>query len=325
MVQCLIYVPEQTASVAGPATEQDRYERLSTRAAYGGMMDDRPVDTDEVVKIYEETLAARERGWDHRGHRSLHLGLYDEDHDDPGSAAVNTMRVLSAAAEVAPSDRVLNIGCGAGEDSVWNAKARGASVIGVDIGERQLAAAQKSAREHGVADRTAFRVDDFHELATVADDSVDVVWALEALCHSPQPQQVLGQARRVLIDDGRVALADLYVKRQPSKSERIRLRKANDGLGVRIGSVPALRSALEATGFTNVEFRDRTAGIKPSLARRSRFADVAGPVSKALSVVGLGSETRDDAIAGNDQLHELVSSGAVGYFIVTARQDGASD
>ena len=315
MVQCRIYVPEQTASVAGPATEQDRYERLSTRAVYNGLMDDRPVDTDEVVKIYEETLAARERGWDHRGHRSLHLGLYDEDHDDPGSAAVNTMRVLSAAAEVAPSDRVLNIGCGAGEDSVWNAKARGASVIGVDIGERQLAAAQKSAREHGVADRTAFRV----------DDSVDVVWALEALCHSPQPQQVLGQARRVLVDDGRVALADLYVKRQPSKTERIRLRKANDGLGVRIGSVPALRSALEATGFTNVEFRDRTAGIKPSLARRSRFADVAGPVSKALSVVGLGSETRDDAIAGNDQLHELVSSGAVGYFIVTARQGGASD
>ncbi|ERG88146.1 MAG: methyltransferase domain protein [halophilic archaeon J07HX5] len=284
-------------------------------------MDDRPVDTDEVVKIYEETLAAREPGWDYRGHRSLHFGLYDEDHDDPGSAAINTMRVLSAAAKIAPSDRVLNIGCGAGEDSVWNAKARGASVIGVDIGERQLAAAQENAREHDVSDRTAFRVDDFHELATVDDDSVDVVWALEALCHSPQPQQVLEQVQRVLVDDGRVALADLYVKRQPSKPERTRLRKANDGLGVRVGSVPALRSALTATGFTDIEFRDRTAGVKPSLARRSQFADVAGPVSKALSAVGLGSETRDDVIAGNDQLHELVLSGAVGYFIVTARQD----
>ena len=281
-------------------------------------MDRRPVDTDEVAEIYDELLDTYERAWEYRGHRSLHLGLYDESHDEPGAASINAMRALSTAAEITAGERVLNIGCGAGEDSVWNAKAHDARVVGVDVGERQLAAAKENAREHGVADRTAFRTDDFHELATVADDSIDVVWGLEAIAHSPEPRRALKQARRVLDRNGRIAVADLFLTRELTAEERERLTSVNDGLGVRVGSIRAFRSALSDTGFDEVTIRERTAGVEPSLRRRSQFAGVAGPLSRALGAVGLGSERRRAAFEAYDQLNELVSAGAVGYFIVTA-------
>jgi len=174
-------------------------------------MDSRDLDTDEVARIYDELLATYEREWDYRGHRSLHLSYYDDDHEEPGSAAMNTMRVLSEAAEITAEDRVLNIGCGAGEDAVWNARAHGAHVIGVNISESQLEMARENAREHDVADLTDFRYDDFHELSTVEDGSVTVVWGLEALSHSPDLDRVFEQVDRVLTPDGRVAFTDLFL------------------------------------------------------------------------------------------------------------------
>lgn len=285
-------------------------------------MDRRPVDTDEVAQIYDELLDAYETAWEYRGHKSLHLGLYDETHDDPGAASINAMRALSAAAAIEPGERVLNVGCGAGEDSVWNAKAHDAVVVGVDVGERQLAAAKRNAREHGVADRTAFRTDDFHELATVEDDSIDVVWGLEAFAHSPEPERVLEQTGRVLVAGGRLAIADLFLARDLGGAETELLKTVNDGLGVRVGSIDAFETALAATGFEDVRLRERTAGVEPSLRRRSQFAGVAGPVSRALGAVGLGSETRRAAFEAYDALHELVSAGAVEYYIVTATHPG---
>jgi SAM-dependent methyltransferase len=277
------------------------------------------VDHEELAGIYDELIDAYGSEWSRGGHRGLHLEYYDEDHEEPGEAAINTMRVLANAAGIDESDRVLNIGCGAGEDSVWNARAHGATVVGVNISESQLELARENAREHGVEDLTTFRYDDFHELETIADGSIDVVWGLEALSHSPDRSTVLEQVRRVLAPGGRVAFTDLFVATgEISRTEREQIGTINDGLGLRLGSIKGFERTLEQAGFTGITIRDMTDGIVPCTKRRHRFARVANPAGRVLGKFDVFSETQLDAFEASSAIHELVTGGTLGYFLITA-------
>ena len=278
------------------------------------------LDTEEVADIYDELLATYRVEWAYRGHRSLHLAYYDDDHDDPAEASMNTMRVLSEAADVDGTDRVLNIGCGAGEDSIWNARAHDATVIGVNISETQLDLARENAREHGVTDRTEFRYDDFQTLETVADGSVDLVWGLEALAHSPDKPQALAAARRVLDDGGRVAFTDLFVRAgaTPSAADSEQIATIEEGLGLRLGAIDGFEAALADAGFQNVEVRDLTDGIRPGLEDRKQFASVAHPVGRLLGAIGIASEAQLDGLEASARVHDLVEDGVLGYYLITA-------
>ena len=284
-------------------------------------MSNSDLDTDEVAAIYDELLKTYQTEWSYRGHRSLHLEYYDEDHNEPGSAAMNTMRVLSEAAGIDSSDRVLNIGCGAGEDSVWNARAHGATVVGVNISESQLELARENAAEHGVSDLTTFNYDDFQDLSTIDDDSMDVVWGLEALSHSPDPARALTAARRTLVDDGRVAFTDLFLsvdREDLTADQRERLDNIEDGLGLRISVLEQFEQTLDETGFENVLRRDLTDGIKRCTERRRSFARIAHPVGRLLSVFGVVSDTQLDSFSASADIDRLVEAGVLGYALVTA-------
>lgn len=286
-------------------------------------MDSRPLDTDDVADIYDELIEVYEREWERQGHRALHLGYYDDDHREHDEAAVNTMRVLAEAAGIEPDDRVLNVGCGAGSDSVFLARAHGVDVVGVNISESQLSLARDHARDAGIADRTAFRFDDFHELSTVEDGSMDVYWGLEALSHSDDLSRALDQARRVLTEGGRLALADLFTRAgEHSRSEREQLRTLEDGLGVRLAPIHDLKRALAEAGFENVSVRDATAAVEPATKRRYTFSRVAGFAGPALEKIGFFSADQVDAIQASKVLHELVSGGTLGYYVVTADAAG---
>jgi cyclopropane fatty-acyl-phospholipid synthase-like methyltransferase len=281
-------------------------------------MDTRSLDTDEIAGIYDELLKTYEKEWEHQGHRSLHLGYYDDDHQEPSEAAINTMRTLSEAADIDGSDRILNIGCGAGEDSVWNARAYGATVVGVNVSEQQLELARENAREHGVTESTSFAYDDFHDLDTVEDDSVDVVWGLEALSHSPDRATVLAQAHRTLADGGRVAFTDLFVRRSLSDAETEQVREINGALGIRLGPIDEFEETLADQQFENVEISELTDGIRPCTKRRRRFSRIAHPVGRLLKPFDVVSETQLGAFKASAAIHELIEADALGYYLVTA-------
>jgi len=286
-------------------------------------MDTKDLDTDEVAAIYDELLKTYKTEWEYRGHRSLHLSYYDDEHDEPGEAAINTMRVLSEAAEIDESDRVLNIGCGAGEDSVWNARAHGAYVIGVNISETQLELARENAHEHGVEELTEFNYDDFQTLETIEDESVDVVWGLEALSHSPDRKTALEAANRVLADDGRVAFTDLFLTQSPetlTADEQANLEIINDALGLRVGAIDTFEQTLQTAGFENIERTDLTDGIRTCTERRRKFARVAHPVGRLLGAVGIASETQLDGLKASSRIHKLIESGTLGYYMITAEK-----
>src|SRR5215213_8017237 len=67
---------------------------------------------------------------------------------------------------------VIDFGCGDGDDAVEVAQRGAKKVIGVDIRERALAKARKTAAARGVADRCIF--------ATQTDEKADVILSVDA-------------------------------------------------------------------------------------------------------------------------------------------------
>lgn len=276
---------------------------------------------DDVAAMYRELAPVFQRGWAKEGHRSLHVGYYDEAELSPREAAMRTIRTLADAAAIDGSDRVLDVGCGAGEDAVRLAREREATVVGVDVGETVLELARENAREHGVADPSAFRRDDFHELSTVADDSVDVVWGLEALAHADDLDGVLDQVERVLRDDGRLAFADFFTRTGDLEApDRRRLATIGDALPVGYGPIDEFRDALEERGFREVEIYDGTDAVRPCTKRRYRFSLAGYLVGRLLRPVGIASDTFVAYSRATIAMHRLVERGTLGYYFVTARR-----
>ncbi|WP_290813698.1 cyclopropane-fatty-acyl-phospholipid synthase family protein [Halovivax sp.] len=278
------------------------------------------LDGRTIAAMYEASHPLHERLWDQEGHRSYHHGFYEDEDVDPDVAVETMIRRLADEATLAAGDRVVNLGSGVGEDSVWLARERGATVVGVNIHDRQLEAAREYAREAGVSDRVTFRFDDFHELETVDDDSTDVVWGLEALCHASDDGRVVETAARVLGDDGRIVFADLFRRGGGSSGDRDRFEKLYDAWDVRYDPIDELVAALEDAGFRNVSVEDVTDAVEPSLENAYRMSLYGYPYYRLLHFLGRVDDRVVGLSIGGYHCYKLVESDAIGYYVVSAER-----
>jgi SAM-dependent methyltransferase len=113
-------------------------------------------------------------------------------------------------AALAAGETVLDVGCGAGIDTILAARAVGerGRAIGLDVLEEMCERARRHAREARVDDRTRFVRGEMEDMP-LPDASVDVVVSNGVI--NPRKSRVLAEIRRVLRPGGRIAVADLTV------------------------------------------------------------------------------------------------------------------
>ena len=140
-------------------------------------------------------------------------------------------------AEVSPTDRVVDIGCGPG-NAVKAAARRGASAIGVDPSAEMLKVGRFFVRRGNV---------EFHqgtaEALPLPDGAATVVWSVAAIHHWQDVEQGLAEVHRVLAPGGRF----LGVER----------RSAPDAKGIAshgwtAEQTEAFAEACRAAGFVDV-------------------------------------------------------------------------
>src|SRR5438128_5876325 len=113
--------------------------------------------------------------------------------------------------ELKPEETVLDLGCGAGFDSLIAARQVGASgrVISIDMTPAMLDKARVGASEAGRSNV------EFHEAYAeslpVQDKSVDVVISNGVINLCPDKMAVFGEINRVLKPGGRIQLGDMVV------------------------------------------------------------------------------------------------------------------
>jgi arsenite methyltransferase len=119
-----------------------------------------------------------------------------------------------------PGERVLDIGCGAGTDSLVAAQMVGddGHVTGVDLTPEMLAKAQAAAAEMGAAN-VEF-IEGEAERLPFEDESFDVVISNGVIDLIPDKDAVLAEIFRVLRPGGRIQIADVTIQNPVSEEGR---------------------------------------------------------------------------------------------------------
>ena len=115
--------------------------------------------------------------------------------------------------EIKPGEKVVDIGCGAGIDSLIAARmaAPEGQVVGVDMTQPMLEKARHAAEEAGI-ENVHFRLG-FAEELPVDDGWADVVISNGVLNLMPDKTAVLREMARVLKSSGRLQIGDILVQK----------------------------------------------------------------------------------------------------------------
>jgi SAM-dependent methyltransferase len=206
----------------------------------------------------------------------------------PGGDAA-TEALLDRTAVTADT-RLLDVGCGTG-GALSLARERGADAVGIDLdpaGERTL------------------RGDLGH--LPVKTGGADVVLAECVLCLADDLDGALGEARRVLPDDGRLALSDVVVEGDlPAGMDRLAEALCLTGQRERAH----LRDRLAAAGFEVGEVRDHRQDLLAMRDRARRRVDYEG----LLGALGADGEALLEAVR---ELERAIETGDVGYVSLVA-------
>jgi arsenite methyltransferase len=174
---------------------------------------------ERVKRMYEEVALEPQREFHFETGRPLaeRLGYPAADLDRIPAGAIESFAGVGYFLDLAaiePDDTVLDLGSGSGMDSFLAGLATRPSgrVIGVDMTDKQLAKAERLAREEDFAG-VEFR-QGYIERPPVEDATVDCVISNGVINLSPDKPAVFAAAARALRPGGRLALADIVSAKQ---------------------------------------------------------------------------------------------------------------
>jgi arsenite methyltransferase len=150
------------------------------------------------------------------------LGYPDEIANVPETAVQSFAGVANpfSLGRLEPSTRVLDLGSGAGTDSLVAAQMVGpeGSVTGIDMTPEMLATARAAAEEMGA--RNVEFVESEAERLPFADSSFDIVISNGVIDLIPDKDAVFSELFRVLTRGGRLQIADVTIQQPVSEEGR---------------------------------------------------------------------------------------------------------
>ncbi|MCK4840856.1 MAG: methyltransferase domain-containing protein, partial [Methylococcales bacterium] len=214
---------------------------------------------------------------------------------------------------------VLDAGCGIGGSSIWMAKKHGNQMTAITISKQQTEYAAHHAIRQGVADKTDFQVSDF--CATpFKDESFDVVWGLESVCHALNKGDFLKEAFRLLRPGGRIVVCDGFIQRREfSDDEWTDIVTCLNGWAVpNLCARDEFNQLLEQSNFTNISYRDITKETLPSADYMYKVAKRLKPVQLITQWLGLRTKAQTANYKVGIAQHRLFTDDLVEYGIFTA-------
>jgi ubiquinone/menaquinone biosynthesis C-methylase UbiE len=275
----------------------------------------------DVHAYYESTRFDYRAIWNRRRRDvAVHFGYYDERAARHADALDNMNRALAELAGIQSGERVLDAGCGLGSASFWLAEHRRAQVTGINIVASQIADCQKFAKKKA-AQNVVFLQADFCKMP-FSENTFDVVWACESVCHAADKSAFYGEAFRVLKPGGRLVMAEYMRAARPASPEGERLLAA----WLHPWAIPDIETAAEhrahalSAGFQQIEIKDATANVRVSLRNLHEISLRWLPFGKLLNRVGVVNNVRLGNAQASVRQYEALILGAWQYGLLLARK-----
>lgn len=180
---------------------------------------------------------------------------------------VEATEKLVELCHIEASDRVLDVGCGAGATPVYLAKTHGCHVTGVDIVPRMIERCEELARREGVAHLTEFRVADAQDLP-FDEDSLDAVITESVAALTEDKQRAVSEFVQVTKPGGYVGLNESTWLQTPPPPDVVAWASQEVGATANPLTPEAWAELLETAGLTeivsrihNIDLRDESRGV----------------------------------------------------------------
>jgi len=277
----------------------------------------------DAIRHYDDCYRDYLFAWCNQDNLALHYGYWDQQRPySQHQALINKNQLLYQAANIQPNEQVLDAGCGIGGSSIWMAKHLGNQVTGITISQQQANYAEQHAQRQKVNDKVNFKVADF--CATpMKDESFDVIWGLESVCHALNKGDFLKEAFRLLRPGGRVVICDGFItRREFNQSEWADIVTCLNGWAVpNLCETTEFNQLLTANGFQSIHYQDITAATMPSSDYMFKVAKRLKPVQTISQWLGLRSQAQTANFKVGIAQHRLFTDQLVEYGLFTARKD----
>lgn len=238
----------------------------------------------EIARYYDLSEVHYKLFWNLDESKSLHYGFWDASTRNFHEALLNINKLLSEKAGITETDHVLDAGCGVGGSSLWLAKNKGCQVTGITLSEKQRDKATQTAQKSELGCEVHFYQKDYTNTG-FSENSFDVVWAIESVCHAENKSDFLKEAYRVLRPGGCLIMADFFKKEGLEGKDKTMISDWAHGWAVPdFSTIEEFEKQMVEAGFKNINIEDATKAIEPSAKRlyRSYFIGIIGAKLYAL-------------------------------------------
>jgi cyclopropane fatty-acyl-phospholipid synthase-like methyltransferase len=282
----------------------------------------RNITRSDITQFYDDTSPFFKFLW-HRDSEShaLHFGFWEKHTKSHKEALLNTNKFLADKAQIGPNDIILDAGCGIGGSAIWIAKNFGVIVIGISLSETQVQKAKELAAMNNTDHLNRFLMGDFLNTA-FRDETFDIVWAIESICHAEAKKDFLIEASRLLKKNGKMVLSDGFLLRDlRNHTEKRPLEDFMNGMVLpNLDMVDQFKKSLREVGFRNIKYWEKTREIMPSLRRLYVLSLICYPLFLLSGKLRITKDALTKSSRAGIALFKLVKLGLAGYGVFYAEK-----
>ena len=280
------------------------------------------MDKEAVKKYYSDTQFEYKLIWNwmSKATPALHFGYYDAKATNHQQAIVRANEVLAEFGGIKYGARIVDAGCGLGQSSEWLAQNLKAVVTGISIVPKQVNAINKRLQNKPVAN-VDFRVADYLNMP-FENDTIDIVWAFESVCHAADKSLFYKEAYRVLKPGGKIVMAEYIRTGRPMKAEQENLLQEI----FKAWAIPDLDTIEEhqehafASGFTSFNNCDITSHVMKSYSNLRETCRRYASFSKLLFNAGIISSVRHNNMLSSLKQADAIEQGVFTYHHIVAEK-----
>lgn len=247
----------------------------------------------------------------------LHWGVFTSGDETLEQATGELTSMMIAASQLAPGQRVLDVGCGSGAPARRLASEHGVDVLGITTSQIGVDTATLESARLGVSGVTFEQRDGTAN--GLPDASFDRAWVLESSHLMPDRRALISECARVLKPGGRIALCDI-IRRRVIPFEELKERREDFAVlraafgAARMDTLDQYTELMQDAGLTVDQVVDITDETLPTLDRwRATAAEHRDAVVQLLGEESLTTFEESLGI-----LESFWRDGTLGYGLISA-------